>query len=100
MEEIEVVINIAKHEWEYLNKLVENGDQLGHYERLVVNGTPLPDNATNGDVIKTLFAEYRVVDTLDGFIRIIDPIYNLATKGRLKKDWWNAPYKAESEDKK
>lgn len=42
MEEIEVVINITKHEWEYLNKLVENGDQLGHYERLLVNGTPLP----------------------------------------------------------
>lgn len=42
MEEIEVVIKITKHEWEYLNKLVENGDQLGHYERLLVNGTPLP----------------------------------------------------------
>ena len=42
MEEIEVVINITKHEWEYLNKLVDNGDQLGHYERLIVNGTPLP----------------------------------------------------------
>ena len=41
MEEIEVVINITKHEWEYLNKLVENGDQLGHYERLLVNGTPI-----------------------------------------------------------
>lgn len=42
MDEIEVVINISKHEWEYLNKLVENGDQFGHYERLLVNGTPLP----------------------------------------------------------
>ena len=42
MDEIEVVINISKHEWEYLNKLIENGDQLGHYERLLVNGTPLP----------------------------------------------------------
>lgn len=41
MEEIKVVINITKHEWEYLNKLVENGDQLGHYERLLVNGTPI-----------------------------------------------------------
>lgn len=41
MEEIKVVINITKHEWEYLNKLVENRDQLGHYERLLVNGTPI-----------------------------------------------------------
>lgn len=50
MEEIEVVINITKHEWEYLNKLVENGDQLGHYERLLVNGTPLPKG--HGDLIE------------------------------------------------
>lgn len=42
MEEIKVVIDISKHEWEYLNRLVGNGDQLGHYERLIVNGTPLP----------------------------------------------------------
>lgn len=41
MEDIELVVNITKHEWEYLNKLVENGDQLGHYERLLVNGTPI-----------------------------------------------------------
>lgn len=50
MEEIEVVINITKHEWEYLNKLVENGDQLGHYERLIVNGTTLPKG--HGDLIE------------------------------------------------
>ncbi len=31
-------IDISEHEWEYLNKLVANGDQLGHYERLLVNG--------------------------------------------------------------
>lgn len=39
---MQIVIDIKKREWEYLNKLVENGDQLGHYERLLVNGTPLP----------------------------------------------------------
>ena len=42
MADIEVVINITRQEWEYLNKLVENGDQLGHYERLIANGKSLP----------------------------------------------------------
>ena len=37
-----IVIDITEHEWEYLNKLVKNGDVLGHYERLIVNGIPLP----------------------------------------------------------
>ena len=39
---MEIVIKITEHEWEYLNKLVKNEDILGHYERLLVNGTPLP----------------------------------------------------------
>lgn len=39
---IQLVIDITEHEWEYLNKLVKNGDVLGHYERLIVNGIPLP----------------------------------------------------------
>lgn len=39
---MQLVIDITEHEWEYLNKLVKNGDVLGHYERLLVNGVPLP----------------------------------------------------------
>lgn len=39
---MQIVIDITEHEWEYLNKLVKNGDVLGHYERVLVNGVPLP----------------------------------------------------------
>ena len=39
---MQIVTDITEHEWEYLNKLVKNGDVLGHYERLLVNGIPLP----------------------------------------------------------
>lgn len=49
MGEIEVVINITRQEWEYLNKLLKNEDQLGHYERLLVNGKLLPQG--HGDLI-------------------------------------------------
>ena len=80
-------------------KVEDCGEYIGDYDVPIYNAILIPKNATNGDVIKALFAEYRMVDTLDGFIRIIDPIYNLATKGRLKRDWYNAPYNAESEDK-
>lgn len=45
--------------------------------------TFIPNNATNGDIIKALFPK---ID--DNFSNIIDL--------RL---WWNAKYKAESEDK-
>ena len=46
---MQMVIDITENEWEYLNKLCDNGDILGHYERLIVNGTPLPKG--HGDLI-------------------------------------------------
>lgn len=50
--------------------------------------TPIPDNATNGDVIKLLFQYDDLgIEVIEGNIRF-----------NLGDDWWNAPYKAESED--
>lgn len=47
----------------------------------IVYGTPIPDNATNGDVIKAIFPnthmEYRMWT---------ENLYFYET------DWWNAPY--------
>ena len=56
------------------------------------NGTPIPDNATNGEVIKTMFDtteehfydEDRMVDVY-GLDRSDDP-------STFYADWWNAPY--------
>ena len=50
-------------------------------EKAVKNGTPLPENATNGDVIKTLFPKC---------------MWNATGQD---EEWWNAPYEVESEDK-
>ncbi len=43
---------------------------------MIANGTLLPDNATNGDIIKTLFPK--------DYINIYD---------RSVSSWWNTPYK-------
>lgn len=56
--------------------------------RAIVNGTKLPDNATNGDVIKALFSNGSQVKGAD--IYIMDDnksnvFYDL--------DWWNSLYK-------
>ena len=64
-------------------------DTGGVLFNVVKNGTPLPDNATNGDMIKALFPN----------IEIFEPNkYEIAIKQNLgwiafKKEWWNAPYK-------
>jgi len=44
----------------------------------IENGTPIPDNATNGDAVKTLFS-----NTFDNFCERTTWEWNR---------WWNAPY--------
>ena len=57
-----------------------------------VQAIPIPDNATNGDVIKAIFpnvyseeCDYDIFITLDG-------------DTRFTYDWWNAPYKRGGEN--
>lgn len=45
--------------------------------------TRIPDNATNGDVIKAMFEPNRVERTDDD---VIVEHYDFS------EDWWNAPY--------
>jgi len=58
------------------------------------------DNVTNGDVIKAMFPDVTIIDRLtdlDGnvFAYVVSGLGN-DTKV-FEKDWWNAPYKTESE---
>lgn len=57
----------------------------------ILNGTPLPDNATNGDIIKAMFpngkyskyfadVEMKTVENDTRFKSVFD------------RDWWNALY--------
>ena len=43
--------------------------------KAIHDGTPIPENATNGDIIKTLFPQEGDFET------------------DFDTDWWNAPYK-------
>ena len=51
-----------------------NGNLLRIVNDALQNGTPIPDNATNGDVIKALFPNEHDFET------------------DFDEEWWNAPY--------
>ena len=57
------------------------------------NGTPIPDNATNGDVIKAMFPNTEVDDYDYGKDPVID-VYGIDDIEyiTLRKAWWNSPY--------
>lgn len=67
-----LVINISKEDYERFKK-----NQKKEYSEsmldvnIIANGTPLPDNATNRNVIEIMFP--------DGF--------------SAKKSWWDAPFR-------
>ena len=58
---------------------------------------PLPKDATNGDVIKAMFPNGKVIerDEATGYGQMIDDKYSYCSW--FDGIWWNAPYKAESE---
>lgn len=69
----------------------------------VKNGTPIPDNATNGDVIKRAFPNAEIKHGFYGIEGISLVCLNLNTSIKTSEaffveEWWNAPYK-ESEQK-
>ena len=92
-----IVIKIPEEHYRTLQNAMKN-----HMEsligKIILNGTPIPDNATNGDVIKTMFPNTEIMITdgkvflRDGTIVMLYPL-----------TWWNAPYQKggkESEEQK
>ena len=63
-------------------KIINKNGASNYPEERIVNGIKLPNNATNGDVIKAMFSN----DSRDFLIVNMD-----------KNSWWNAPYKADKE---
>lgn len=126
---MKVLIDIPNYEFnndvedkfqDYFNRVkidIANGTLCGNYElettemflasfkRMQV----LPDNATNGDMIKTMFPniEADIIKTnTGGYIEVkyLDTTDKCDVTA-FRKDWWNAPYKrgdslVNGEDKK
>lgn len=61
-----------------------------------VNAIPIPENATNGDMIKAIFPNVKTWDESEGALCV-----EFKTLNQIKifpKYWWNAPYEKEVEE--
>ena len=62
---MEVIIEIPKGEYDKICKTMlhtSSGNPNFYFESKIANGTPIPDNATNGDVMKIVFPKIGVYD--------------------------------------
>ena len=82
---MKLIIDIPEdtHEWITRPDRLFTDNDINKVCWAVYNGTPIPDNATNGQVIQTLFKPNRVERTDDD---IIVENYD------FNEEWWNSPY--------
>jgi len=77
---------------------LEDGEEL---YSIVKNATPIPDNATNGDVIKALFPKAEVFNedstciTIKSFYIDEKECDKRVEYIDFSDTWWNAPYRKE-----
>ena len=77
---MKILIDIPDHLYSVIkNKECTHNNVL---TEAVDNGTPIPDNATNGDVLKIMFIPNRITRTDD----TVNVEYDFTN------EWWNAPY--------
>lgn len=101
MADIELVIKIDEEDYKKVldinNRECEWNNMHRCYEA-VLNGTPIPDNATNGDYVKAimkagmihsvLFEENAKVDDEE----FVCMYYEGKIIGDFDLTWWNSPY--------
>ena len=98
---MQVIIDISQDIKEIIDKHVVEGKTyllpvyiLQKVEKAVKCGTPIPDNATNGDMIKAMFPNANI-SIYGNIVKVeLDNIY----VQEFHISWWNAPYKRGSED--
>ena len=86
---MKLIIEVNKEDLDFLRKtFTQNSHDYipmvikNRFTDAVLNGTPIPDNATNGGVIKAMFKPNRVERTDDVIVENYD----------FNEEWWNSPY--------
>ena len=78
---------IKSDDFDFARQVVKNFQ--GTIASAIANGTPIPDNATNGDVIKAIFPNADIeIHNITVYV-IFDMRSNVIP---FDLDWWNALY--------
>ena len=96
-----IILEISDEEVEIINRNGFNKDGTFSFKlnevvkQAIRNGVILPDNATNGDMIKAMFPlieiKREISSTSDNIVMRDDSFFEAIN--RFHTDWWKAPYK-------
>lgn len=68
----------------------DNNEDRNIIANAIYHGTPIPENATNGDVLKRLLYGKAIITE---FIHDVNISVNNTVVGQFDREWWNSPYK-------
>lgn len=91
---MKVIIDIPKPEFNHIKKVQSKRRGSIPYTNIAF-GTPIPDNATNGDVIKAVFPGAVFTDSMvEGYVCSVEcHLIGRDTKRMyFDVEWWNALY--------
>lgn len=96
---MKLIVDIDENDYKHILDMAGKGvlflDLTRIMKNSIINATPIPGNATNGDVIKMMFPKIDASITGDG--DVID-VYNMGIYCQtFDLEWWNAPYNKESD---
>lgn len=79
-------------------KVEDCGSNIGDYDIPIHNAIIIPEGATNGDMIKTMFPDAMKSNYIESGLDMKDyvTIYIGDYEMRVAYDWWVAPYKTKS----
>ena len=90
----QIVIEIWNSDYEDIKEIgfvpVEYAEDIA---KSIINGILLPENATNGDVIKAVFPNALISDYIVNDMTIIYLQDENESEMVVPEDWWFAPYK-------
>lgn len=95
---MKVLINIPKKIYKHIKRpagYITGNTTQDEALKSIVDGTPIPDNSTNGDMIKAMFPTMEIEECnkdVNGNPDIYR-IYGLSGVAHFGREFWNAPYK-------
>ena len=107
---MKVIIDIPEEVKTDIEDIYYTGRDIPHENistllKTIVNGTPIPDNATNREVIEAMFPNLKIAneslhnDNLTGILAYYGGGTVKRNNHYFARDWWNAPYNGVENDK-
>ena len=85
---MKLIINIPEETYDFIKRTGYHAQSL--YEA-IKNGIPIPDNATNGDVIKAMFPNGKYNEYFAD-VEMKTEENDTRFKSVFDRDWWDEPY--------